>query len=105
MNNKLLSCIVAGALGTSLALASPVFARGGGGGGMHGGMGGGMHSGGMHIGGMGGAHFSGSPFAGPAFAAAGFLPRFLKFPCPRVPPPLHPLAFAVSPLSHPAYNS
>ena len=60
MNNKLLSCLIAGALTTTLALASPAFGRGGGmGGGMHGGgMGGGMHSGGMgggvHAGGMGG---------------------------------------------------
>ena len=81
MNKKLLSCLVAG----SLALASPVLARGGHGGGMgggmHGGMGGGMRSGGMHIGGMGGgahfggmrvAHFSGSRFAGAHFAHARF---------------------------------
>ena len=38
MNSKLLVCLVAGALGTSLALASPGFARGGGGGGGGGGM-------------------------------------------------------------------
>ena len=38
MNNKLLSCLIAGALTTTLALASPTFGRGGGmGGGMHGG--------------------------------------------------------------------
>ncbi len=67
MNNRVLSCLIAGALATTLALASPVLARGGGGGGgghgggmggsMHGGMGGGMHGGmggGMHFGGMGG---------------------------------------------------
>ena len=35
MNNKLLSCLIAGALATTLALASPALARGGGGG--HGG--------------------------------------------------------------------
>jgi hypothetical protein len=94
MNNKLLSCLVAGALSATLALAPPAFARGGGGGGgghgggggMHaGGMGGGMHGGGMgggmHGGGMGGgmhfaamgggAHFAGSHFAGPHFAHVG----------------------------------
>ncbi len=49
MNNKVLSCLIAGVLGATLALASPALARGGGGGGgMHGGgMGGGMHAGGM----------------------------------------------------------
>ena len=86
MNNKLLSCLVAGALSATLALAPPAFARGGGGGGGGGhGMGGGMHAGGMgggmHGGGMGGgmrfaamgggAHFAGSHFAGPHFAHAG----------------------------------
>ena len=38
MNNKLLNCLVAGVLGTTLALASPALARGGGGGGGGGGM-------------------------------------------------------------------
>jgi len=92
MNNKLLSCLIAGALTTTLALASPAFGRGGGmGGGMHGGgVGGGMHAGGMgggmHVGGMGGGmrvggmsggrHFSGSRFAGAPFAAhAALSPR------------------------------
>jgi len=99
MNNKILSCLMAGALGTALALASPALAfrggggGGGGGGGMHaGGMGGGMHAGGMgggmhaagigggahfgamsggaHFGAMsGGTHFSGSRFASTPFAA------------------------------------
>jgi len=50
MNNKLLSYLVAGMIGATLAFASPVFARGGGG---HGGHGGGMHFGGHH----GGGHF------------------------------------------------
>jgi hypothetical protein len=91
MNNKILSCLIAG----SLALASPALARGGGGGGGHGGgmgggghvggMGGGMHAaamgGGMHVGAMGGGmrfggmsgatHFSGSRFASAPFAHAG----------------------------------
>jgi hypothetical protein len=91
MNNKLLSCLMAGAL----ALASPAFARGGGGhgggghggGGMHGGgmgMGGGMRGGGwgggMHIGGMGGGpRFSGARFASTSFVHAGFSPRFSSF--------------------------
>ena len=90
MNNKLLNGLIAGALATTLALASPALARGGGGHG--GGMGGGMHGGGMHFGGGGahfgamggGAHFSGRSFAavsggsfvGPRFAHAGFSPRF-----------------------------
>jgi hypothetical protein len=83
MNNKVLSCLMAGALGATLALASPALARGGGGGhggGMHGGgMGGGMHGGAMHFGGMGGAaHFSGGRFAGAHFAHAGFAPRFSR---------------------------
>jgi hypothetical protein len=89
MNNKVLSCLMAGALSAALALASPAFARGGGGmGGGHGGMGGGMHGGGMgggmrggamHFGGVGGAaHFSGGHFAGARFAHAGFAPRFSR---------------------------
>jgi hypothetical protein len=95
MNNKILNGLIAGALGATLALASPALAfhGGGGGGGMHGGgMGGGMHGGGMgggmhvggmsgtHFGGMGGrAHFSGSRFAGGHFVHAGFSPRFSGF--------------------------
>jgi len=89
MNNRVLGCLIAGALATTLALASPVLARGGGGGGMGGGMhgggmGGGMHGGGMgggmHVGGMGGGmHFSGTRFAGAPFAHAAFSPRFSRF--------------------------
>ena len=107
MNNKLLSCIVAGALGTSLALASPVFARGGGGGGMHGGMGGGMHSAGMHVGGMGGAHFSGSHFAGARFAHAGFSPRFSSFAFRghRFHHRFHRFAFVGGPFLYASYDS
>jgi hypothetical protein len=79
MNNKLLSCLVAGALSATLALASPALARGGGGGGggghggsMGGGMRGGGMGGGMHFAAMGGgAQFAGSHFAGPHFAHAG----------------------------------
>ena len=56
MNDKLLSCLIAGALCTALALSPPAFARGGGGG--HGGGFGGGHGGGfgggMHGGGFGG---------------------------------------------------
>jgi hypothetical protein len=75
MKNKLLNCLIVGALSTALAVASPAaFGRGGGGGGGGGGghgggmggggMGGGGHGGGMggggHFGGMGGgAHFGG----------------------------------------------
>jgi hypothetical protein len=59
MNNKLLSCLIAGALAAALAGAAPALAHGGGGGGGgHGGGGGGMHGGGMH-GGGGGMHFGG----------------------------------------------
>ena len=83
MNNKLLNGFIAGALATTLALASPALARGGGGGGHGGGMGGGMHGGGMgggaHFSGMSGAHFSGSRFAGAHFAHSGFSPRFSRF--------------------------
>ena len=75
MTNKLVSGIVAGALATALALASPALAArggGGGGGGMHGGgMGGGMHAGGMG----GGPHFSGMG-GGPRFSGMGGGPRF-----------------------------
>jgi hypothetical protein len=103
MNSKLLNCLIAGTLATTLALASPALARGGGGGGgggggrgggmgggMHaGGMGGGMHGGGAHFSG-GGAHFGamsggaqfsgrsfvgGRSFAGTRFAHAGFSPQ------------------------------
>jgi hypothetical protein len=94
MNNKVLSCLIAGALGATLALASPVFARGGGGGGGgHGGGGGGMHGGGMgggmHAAGMGGGtHFSGMSggmhvrsghFASAPFAHSGFSHRSARF--------------------------
>ena len=118
MNKKLLTCLVAG----SLALASPVLARGGHGGGMgggmHGGMGGGMRSGGMHIGGMGGgahfggmrvAHFSGSRFAGAHFAHAGFSPRFSRFAFRNhrffFHNRFHRFAFVGAPFVYAAYDS
>ena len=77
MNSKLFGCIIAGALGATLALSPSALARGGfggggghmGGGGMHA-MGGGM-GGGMHWGGGGGWHGGGM-----RFAHAGFAPRF-----------------------------
>ena len=81
MISKLVSCVVAGALGASVALTAPALARGGGfggGGGMHGGgMAAGMHAGGMgggaHFGGMGrGMGFAGGRFAGAHFAHPGF---------------------------------
>ena len=84
MNNKVLGCLTAAALATSLALASPVLARGGGGGmgGGHGGMGGGgMGAGhasfaGGAVGGMSGAaHFSGMA-GGPHFSGMSGGPRF-----------------------------
>jgi hypothetical protein len=109
MNNRVLGCLIAGALATAVALASPAFARGGGGGGgghgggmggggmggggHGGGMGGGMHGGsmggGMHAGGMGGGahfaamgggpHFGGAHFAGAPFAHGGFSARSSRF--------------------------
>ena len=88
MKNKVLSCLIAGALATTLALASPALARGGGHGG--GGFGGGhFGGGGMHFGGMGaGAHFAGANWGGAHwggmnrgmhFAHAGLSPRFSRF--------------------------
>ena len=78
MNNRLLNCLIAGALGATLALASPAFARGGGGGGGGGAHGGG--GGGHGMGGMGGGHFGGmgggAHFAGAHFGHAGVSPRF-----------------------------
>lgn len=116
MNNKLLSCLIAGALSATLALAPPAFARGGGGGGgggghgggggMHaGGMGGGMHGGGMgggmHFAAMGGgAHFAGSHFAGPHFAHAerfGFRDHFHHR--------FHRFAFFGAPYAYASYDS
>jgi hypothetical protein len=106
MFGKLVSCLVAGAVGATIALTPPASARGGGfggggfggggmhGGGMHGGgMGGGMHvggmGGGMHVGGLGagarfggirgGMRFAGSRFASGHFARPGFSPRFSRF--------------------------
>jgi hypothetical protein len=86
MNHRLRNCLVAGVVGTALALAAPALARGGGhgggfgghGGGFGGMRGGGMHAmgGGMHFGGMGGARFGGARFAGAPVAHAGFAPRF-----------------------------
>src|SRR4051812_50215889 len=76
MDNRLLKGLTAATIAAVMALASPVLARGGGGGG-HGGFGGGGHFGGggafgggmdargfggMHVGGMGGGGFC--PFWG-----------------------------------------
>ena len=76
MNHRLLTCVIAAVVGTTVALASPALARGGHGGhGGHGGMHGGMRAmggGAMHFRGMGGA-----PRA--AFAPrASFAPRFAR---------------------------
>jgi hypothetical protein len=116
MNNKLLNCLVAGALGTTLALASPALAfQGGGGkgGGMHfGAMSGGMHVGGMsggpHFSGMsGGTHFSGSRFAGAPFAHAAFSPRFSSFRDRRFffHHRFHRFALIGAPFAYAAYDS
>ena len=86
MNNRLLKGLTAATVAAAMAVASPVFARGGGGG--HGGFGsgghfgGGMHAGGfggMRAGGMGGAriaHAGGPAFGGPRFAHGAIGPRF-----------------------------
>src|SRR5450432_55969 len=92
MNNRLLSCLIAGALATTVALASPALARGGHGGG-----------GGMHFGGMGGAHFSGAHFAGAHFAHAGFSPRFASLGGHHHH--FHRFAFFGAPYAYAAYNS
>ncbi|MFK4651408.1 hypothetical protein ABIF97_001342 [Bradyrhizobium japonicum] len=109
MDNRLLKGVTAVTLAAMMALASPVLARGGGGGGHggggfggggHGGFGGGGHfgGGGMHaggfggmraggFGGMGGARFAGGPgFGGARFvgspmnARAAIGPRFAGAP-------------------------
>jgi hypothetical protein len=88
MTSKVRSWLIAGAIGTALAVASPALAfhggmhMGGGMGGMHmgGGMGG-MHFGGSHFAGPGG-HFGAMNFARPGFSAVGrpgFAPRFSRF--------------------------
>jgi hypothetical protein len=114
MTNKILSCLIVGALGTTLALASPAFARGGGGGmggGHGGGMGGGMHGGGMgggmHFGGMGGGtRFSGGHFAGAHFARPGFSPRFSRLAFrDGFHHRFHRFAFVGAPLVYASYNS
>ena len=78
MKKTILTCLMAAVLGTTVALASPALARGGGHGGHGGGFGG--HGGGWHGGGGGwhggGVRFSGGGFAGPRFAHAAFAPRF-----------------------------
>ena len=115
MNNKVLSCLIAGALATTLALASPALARGGGGGGgmeaaawRHGGggmggghawrrgMGGGLHFGGMgggaRVGGMrfgGGRNSAAAGFAGVRSAHAAFSPGFSSIRV-SMTRPLHP---------------
>jgi hypothetical protein len=104
MNNKLLSCLTAGALATTLALASPALARGGGhgGGGMHGG----MHAGGMHVGAMGGGMrvggmgFAGNRFAGARFAHARFAHHGRFFHHRH-----HRFAFIGVPYTYAAYDS
>ena len=109
MNNKLLSCLIAGALSTTLALAPPAFARGGGGGGggHGGGMGGGMRGGGMgggmHFAAMGGgAHFAGSHFAGPHFAHVG---RFGFRDRDHFHHRFHRFAFFGAPYAYASYDS
>jgi hypothetical protein len=110
MSNKFLSYLVTAALGVMLALASPAFGRGGGGGmamgggghggGMGGGHGGGMgggHFGGMHYGGMGGGHF-----AGAHFAHAGFHGGFGHRVFDRR---LHRFVFIGAPYAYASYDS
>lgn len=134
MNNRVLSCLIAGALAAALALASPALAagRGGsmGGGGMGGGsmgggrgavmgggMGGGMASGphfsamsgGPHVSAMsGGPQFSGGRFAGAPFAHRGFSPRFSRFAFHdrgRFHHHFRRFAFIGAPFAYAAYDS
>jgi hypothetical protein len=130
MNNKVLSCLIAAVLGTTLALASPALARGGGGGmgggggtGGHGGFGGGAAggmSGGAHFSGMaggphfsgmiGGPRFSGSRFAGAPFAAhAAISPRVSSFAFHNRGRFIHHrfnrFAFVGAPFAYAAYDS
>ncbi len=73
MTNRLLTGLVTAALAASLTVASPVLARGGGGGrGGFGGGGGHFGGGGMHMGGLGGPHFGGGSFGGARFGGARF---------------------------------
>ena len=88
MSNKFLSYLVTAALGVMLALASPAFGRGGGGG-----MGGGGHGGG----GMGGGHF-----AGAHFAHAGFHGGFGHRVFDRR---LHRFVFVGAPYAYASYDS
>lgn len=89
MNHRFLTRLIAIAVGTTVALASPVFARGGGhGGGGHFGGGGGMRGGGFGGGGMRGfggggvrAFGGGARFAG--FSRGAFGPRFARGGFPR----------------------
>ena len=108
MSSKILNGLIAGAMAATLALASPVLARGGGGGGGGGGHGGGM--GGMRVGGMsGGPRFSGSHFAGARFAHAGFSPRFSNFAFRHhgrfIHHRFHRFAFVGVPFAYAAYDS
>jgi hypothetical protein len=110
MNNKLLSCLIAGALSATLALAPPALARGGGGGGggghgggMGGGMRGGSMGGGMHFAAMGGgANFAGSHFAGAHFAHAG---RFGFRDHDHFHHRFHRFAFFGAPYAYASYDS
>jgi hypothetical protein len=109
MSNKVVSSFIAAALCTTLALASPAFARGGGGGGGHGGgghgggMGGGIHGGmggGMHFGAMSGAHFASAPFA-----HAGVAQRFSRFGFRDRHHRFHRFAFVGAPYGYAAYDN
>jgi hypothetical protein len=108
MNNKLLSCLIAGALSVTLALAPPALARGGGGGGggRGGGMGGGMHSsgmgGGMHVGGMGGGMHFAAMGGGAHFAHAG---RFGFRDHDHFHHRFHRFAFFGAPYAYASYDS
>ena len=97
MSNKVVSSFIAAALCTTLALASPAFARGGGGGGGHGG---GGHGGGMHFGAMSGAHFASAPFA-----HAGVAQRFSRFGFRDRHHRFHRFAFVGAPYGYAAYDN
>src|SRR5579871_2756146 len=92
---KLRSWLMAGAIGTTLAIASPALAfhggMGGGGGHMGGGMGGmRMGGGGMHMGGGWGGPHVGAGFAGPRTSFAAVRPGFSTFGRPGIARPFAP---------------
>jgi hypothetical protein len=117
MNNKPLRYLIVGALGTTLALASPALAfhgGGGGGGGHGGGMGGGMHGGGMgggmHAGGMGGGMRAGGMGGGMRAGGMGAPAHFSGMSAPShfsgtsAPAHFSSVHFTGAPVAHAAFS-